>query len=189
MCKTRLLTLLRNVKRFGFRRDLLYLCLTKEERAGYAVVFSSFFAKKPRNNGCFTSDIEKFISDIGKFISEVRFFFSEVGISETDIEKRNVKINFLLGCIFNISTIAKALWAVAYDGRRGTIEQVAQGGGISLWRVRESLRQSSGKITNFRLYIPSVSKKDRRKRMGSQKKIVISPQNRLGIGVLQESTH
>ena len=45
------------LKRFGFRRKMYYLCISKEERAHKQRVFSSFFGQK---NGVFTSEINFF---------------------------------------------------------------------------------------------------------------------------------
>ena len=73
---------------------MLYLCLTKEERAASTVVFSSFFAKMPREKGLFTSDIGKNTSDIEKFLPDVRFFFSEMDEKIAEVMLRNVKENF-----------------------------------------------------------------------------------------------
>ena len=60
--------------RFGFRRKMVYLCTSEEERAHKQRVFSSFFDRK---NG-FTSDIEKstllrkiFLGVCGKFLRNV----------------------------------------------------------------------------------------------------------------------
>ena len=50
--------------RFGFRRKMLYLCTSKEERALNKRVLSSFFGPK---NGIFTSEID--------FYTLLRIFF------------------------------------------------------------------------------------------------------------------
>ena len=61
--------------RFGFRRKMVYLCTSKEERAHKQRVFSSFFDQK---NGIFTSEVEKstllrkiFLGVCGKFLRNV----------------------------------------------------------------------------------------------------------------------
>ena len=61
--------------RFGFRRKMVYLCTSKEERALNKRVFSSFFGQK---NGIFTSEVEKstllrkiFLGVCGKFLRNV----------------------------------------------------------------------------------------------------------------------
>ena len=63
------------LKRFGFRRKILYLCVSEEEGAHKQRVFSSFFDQK---NGIFTSEVEKstllrkiFLGVCGKFLRNV----------------------------------------------------------------------------------------------------------------------
>ena len=68
--------------RFGFRRKMLYLCTSDEERAYKQRVFSSFFGLK---DGEFTSEVEKFtllrkifLGVCGKFSRNVGSFFADI---------------------------------------------------------------------------------------------------------------
>ena len=74
--------------RFGFRRKMLYLCTSKEERALNKRVFSSFFGQK---NGIFTSEID--FSTLLRifFLGVCGFFLSNVGGFFTDTERLKVK--------------------------------------------------------------------------------------------------
>ena len=68
--------------RFGFRRKMVYLCTSKEERALNKRVFSSFFGLK---NGIFTSEInfstllrKNFLGVCGKFSRNIGSFFADI---------------------------------------------------------------------------------------------------------------
>ena len=68
---------------FGFRRKMLYLCTSEEERAHKQRVFSSFFGLK---DGEFTSEVEKFtllrkffLGVCGLFLRNVGGFLGDVG--------------------------------------------------------------------------------------------------------------
>ena len=74
---------------FGFRRKLLYLCNSKEERAPKHRVLSSFLALYKGEN---TSDVEKFLREIEFFFSKSGFSLGEVGARIDDKENRNYKI-------------------------------------------------------------------------------------------------
>ena len=76
------------LKRFGFRRKMLYLCTSEEERALNKRVFSSFFGKK---NGEFTLEID-FSTLLRKFFLGVcGFFLRNVGCFFAYIEWLKVK--------------------------------------------------------------------------------------------------
>ena len=62
--------------RFGFRRKMVYLCTSKEERAHKQRVFSSFFDQK---NGIFTSEVENFTLLRNFFLGVCGFFSRNVG--------------------------------------------------------------------------------------------------------------
>ena len=61
---------------FGFRRKMLYLCTSEEERAYKQRVFSSFFGLK---DGEFTSEVEKFTLLRKIFLGVCGKFFRNVG--------------------------------------------------------------------------------------------------------------
>ena len=86
--------------RFGFRRKMVYLCTSKEERAHKQRVFSSFFDQK---NGIFTSEVENFLSESGVFFSESGFFLGVCGRNFADIEDGKLKYIYFFGYTFNIS--------------------------------------------------------------------------------------
>ena len=73
---------------FGFRRKMLYLCNSKEERAPKHRVLSSFLA---HYKGEKTSDVEKFLREIEFFFSKSGFSLGEVGARIDDIEPSKVK--------------------------------------------------------------------------------------------------
>ena len=73
---------------FGFRRKMLYLCNSKEERAPKHRVLSSFLA---HYKGEKTSDVEKFLREIEFFFSKSGFSLGEVGARIDDIEPLKVK--------------------------------------------------------------------------------------------------
>ena len=74
--------------RFGFRRKMVYLCTSKEERALNKRVFSSFFGPK---KWYFTSEID-FSTLLRKiFLGVCGFFLSNVGGFFTDTERLKVK--------------------------------------------------------------------------------------------------
>ena len=79
------------LKQFGFRQKMYYLCHTKEERALDTRVLSSFFAKKLRYKGCFTSDVEKNTSEIDFFLGFIVEFFRQVVVIMSDVEPQKVK--------------------------------------------------------------------------------------------------
>ena len=62
--------------RFGFRRIMLYLCTSKEERALNKRVFSSFFGQK---NGVFTSEVKNFTLLRNFFLGVCGIFLRNVG--------------------------------------------------------------------------------------------------------------
>ena len=76
------------LRRFGFRRKMLYLCTSKEERALNKRVFSSFFGLK---KGIFTSEIK--ISTLLRnfFLGVCGFFLRNVGGLLADVETQIVK--------------------------------------------------------------------------------------------------
>ena len=71
------------LRRFGFRRKMLYICTSKEERALNKRVFSSFFGLK---KGIFTSEIK--ISTLLRifFLGVCGFFLRNVGVRGGDSE-------------------------------------------------------------------------------------------------------
>ena len=73
---------------FGFRRKMLYLCNSKEERAQKHRVLSSFLA---HYKGEKTSDVEKFLREIEFFFSASGFFLGEVGARIADVGFPKVK--------------------------------------------------------------------------------------------------
>ena len=74
--------------RFGFRRKILYLCVSEEERAHKQRVFSSFFWPK---NGVFTSEINFFTLLRKIFLGVCGFFPRNVGAIFGDVEWLKVK--------------------------------------------------------------------------------------------------
>ena len=74
--------------RFGFRRKMVYLCISEEERALNKRVFSSFLGQK---NGIFTSEVKKNTSEINFFLGVCGFFLRNVGGFLGDIEQRKLK--------------------------------------------------------------------------------------------------
>ena len=82
---------MRNVNAFGFRREIYYLCLSIEERAQGARVFSSFLRKNLTYKPCFTSDIEKNTSEIIFFLGFIVDFFRQVVGIMSDVERQKVK--------------------------------------------------------------------------------------------------
>ena len=76
------------LKRFGFRRKMVYLCISEEERALNKRVFSSFFGQK---NGIFTSEINFFTLLRNFFLGVCGFFLSNVGDFFADAEQLKVK--------------------------------------------------------------------------------------------------
>ena len=76
------------LKRFGFRREMYYLCTSEEERALNKRVFSSFFGQK---NGIFTSEIK--ISTLLRkfFLGVCGKFFRNVDVYFADVERLKVK--------------------------------------------------------------------------------------------------
>ena len=79
--------------RFGFRRKMVYLCTSKEERALNKRVFSSFFGPK---NGIFTSDVEKFTLLRIFFLGVCGFFLRNIGGFLGGIEPPKVKTYLFL---------------------------------------------------------------------------------------------
>ena len=77
------------LKRFGFKRKMVYLCTSEEERALNKRVFSSFFGQK---NGIFTSEINFFTLLRNFFLGVCGLFLSNIDRSFTDVERRKVKI-------------------------------------------------------------------------------------------------
>ena len=73
---------------FGFRRKMLYLCTSEEERALNKRVFSSFFAPK---NGVFTSEVNFFTLLKKFFLGVCGFFLRHVGGFLGDEERVKVK--------------------------------------------------------------------------------------------------
>ena len=71
------------LKRFGFRRIMLYLCTSEEERALNKRVFSSFFWPK---NGIFTSEINFSTLLRNFFLGVCGLFFRNIGVSGGDSE-------------------------------------------------------------------------------------------------------
>ena len=76
------------LRRFGFRRKMLYICTSKEERALNKRVFSSFFGLK---NGIFTSEINFFTLLRKIFLGVCGFFLLNVDSIFADIEGLKVK--------------------------------------------------------------------------------------------------
>ena len=76
------------LRRFGFRRKMLYLCTSEEEKALNKRVFSSFFGPK---NGNFTSEINFFTLLRNFFLGVCGFFLGNVGVFSGDIEQRKLK--------------------------------------------------------------------------------------------------
>ena len=74
--------------RFGFRRNMLYLCTSEEERALNKRVFSSFFGPK---NGNFTSEINFFTLLRKIFLGVCGFFLRNVDGFLGDVERLRVK--------------------------------------------------------------------------------------------------
>ena len=76
------------LRRFGFRRKMLYLCISEEERALNKRVFSSFFGLK---KGIFTSEIK--ISTLLRkfFLGVCGKFFRNVDVYFADVERLKVK--------------------------------------------------------------------------------------------------
>ena len=74
--------------RFGFRRKMVYLCISEEERALNKRVFSSFFGPK---NGIFTSEINFFTLLRKIFLGVCGFFLRNVGGFLGDVERLKVK--------------------------------------------------------------------------------------------------
>ena len=74
--------------RFGFRRKMLYLCTSKEERALNKRVFSSFFGQK---NGIFTSEINFFTLLRKFFLGVCGYFLRNVGGFLGNEERLKVK--------------------------------------------------------------------------------------------------
>ena len=74
--------------RFGFRRKMVYLCTSEEEKALNKRVFSSFFGLK---KGIFTSEIK--ISTLLRkfFLGVCGFFLRNVGCFFADEERLKVK--------------------------------------------------------------------------------------------------
>ena len=66
---------------FGFRRKMLYLCASEEERAYKQRVFSSFFGPK---DGEFTSEVEKFTLLRNFFLGVCGKFFRNGGVRGGD---------------------------------------------------------------------------------------------------------
>ena len=79
---------------------MYYLCHTKEERALDTRVLSSFFAKKLRYKGCFTSDVEKNTSEINFFLGFSVIFLGQVVAIISDVEPREVKRYLFHWCVF-----------------------------------------------------------------------------------------
>ena len=76
------------LRRFGFRGEMYYLCLSEEERALNKRVFSSFFGQK---NGIFTSEINFFTLLRKFFLGVCGFFLRNVGGFLDDVERLDVK--------------------------------------------------------------------------------------------------
>ena len=76
--------------RFGFRRKILYLCVSEEERAHKQRVFSSFFWPK---NGVFTSEINFFTLLRKIFLRICGRILGNIGCFFADVERLNVKVN------------------------------------------------------------------------------------------------
>ena len=94
--------------RFGFRRKMVYLCISKEERALNKRVFSSFFGLK---NGFFTSEINFFTLLRNFFLGVCGFFLRNVGGFLGDVERLKVKrYLFFLRIFFYF-------WRMKEDGR------------------------------------------------------------------------
>ena len=74
--------------KFGFRRKMLYLCTSKEERALNKRVFLLFFWPK---NGIFTSEINFFTLLRNFFLGVCGFFLRHVGGFFGDVERLKVK--------------------------------------------------------------------------------------------------
>ena len=73
---------------FGFRRKMVYLCTSKEERALNKRVFSSFFWPK---NGNFTSEVENFTLLRNFFLGVCGFFLRNIDGFFADVERLKVK--------------------------------------------------------------------------------------------------
>ena len=76
------------LKRFGFRRKMLYLCTSEEERALNKRVFLLFFWPK---NGIFTSEINFFTLLRKIFLGVCGFFLRNVDGFLGDVERLRVK--------------------------------------------------------------------------------------------------
>ena len=70
---------------------MYYLCLSIEERAQGARVFSSFLVKNLIYKGRITSDVEKNTSEINFFLGVIVKFFRQVVAIMTDVEPWKVK--------------------------------------------------------------------------------------------------
>ena len=79
------------LKRFGFRREMYYLCPSEEEKALNTGVFSSFFAEKGQKNHCFTKHLGNFICRRKIFTCFCGFFSGQVGAQIDDVATRKVK--------------------------------------------------------------------------------------------------
>ena len=82
---------MRNVNAFGFWREIYYLCLSIEERAQGARVFSSFLVKNLIYKGRITSDVEKNTSEIIFFLGFIVNFLRHVVAIVADVEPQKVK--------------------------------------------------------------------------------------------------
>ena len=76
---------------FGFRPNMYYLCLRKEESVPNTWVLSSFFVKNLTYKGGFTSDVEKNTSEIIFFLGFIVDFFRQVVVIMSDVERQKVK--------------------------------------------------------------------------------------------------
>ena len=76
------------LKRFGFRRKILYLCVSEEEGANKQRVLSSFFGPK---NGIFTSEINFFTLLRKIFLGVCGKISLNVGCFLADVERLKVK--------------------------------------------------------------------------------------------------
>ena len=70
---------------------MYYLCLSIEERAQGARVFSSFLVKNLIYKGKITSDVEKNTSEINFFLGFIVEFFRQVVVIMSDVEPQKVK--------------------------------------------------------------------------------------------------
>ena len=70
---------------------MYYLCLSIEERAQGARVFSSFLVKNLIYKGRITSDVEKNTSEINFFLGFIVEFFRQVVVIMSDVEPQKVK--------------------------------------------------------------------------------------------------